>query len=228
LPRLDLSRLEDNFTEEEVLAVIQEIATEKAPGPDGFISLFLKHSWDLIKGDILAAFQFFHQQHEQHFRLLNTAHLVLIPKKSDAQCIADFRPISLSHSISKLISKCLASRLSAELNSLVSRAQSAFIRKRSIQDNFLYTQTSSGHCIRQKSRGYFLSWTLIKPSTMCGGTFLWKYCSVSGLGQNGETGFQSCCQQAPPWYCSMARGGSGLIIQGVSARGTPCRLCFSY
>ena len=54
--------------------------------------------------------------------------------------VGDFRPISLSHSITKLISKLLAIRLSTDLDKLVSRAQSAFIKKRSIHDNFLYTQ----------------------------------------------------------------------------------------
>lgn len=55
----DLSHLEDMFTEEEVLAVVQELAAEKAPGPDGFIGLFLKHSWGTIKLDIMKAFEFF-------------------------------------------------------------------------------------------------------------------------------------------------------------------------
>lgn len=59
LPRQDLSHLEDMFTEEEVLAVVQELAAEKAPGPDGFIGLFLKHSWGTIKLDIMKAFEFF-------------------------------------------------------------------------------------------------------------------------------------------------------------------------
>jgi predicted NAD-dependent protein-ADP-ribosyltransferase YbiA (DUF1768 family) len=76
----DLSHLEDMFTEEEVLAVVQELAAEKAPGLDEFVGLFLKHSWGTIKLDIVKAFEFFHQQHDQHLRLLNTAHLVLIQK----------------------------------------------------------------------------------------------------------------------------------------------------
>ena len=35
--RHDLSSLEEAFTEEEIKAVIVEIAAEKAPGPDGYI-----------------------------------------------------------------------------------------------------------------------------------------------------------------------------------------------
>lgn len=45
LPSCDLRHLEDVFTEEEVRLVIADIAAEKAPGPDGFIGVFLKSSW---------------------------------------------------------------------------------------------------------------------------------------------------------------------------------------
>ena len=41
----DLTSLEEQFTEEEVLAVVQDIATDKAPGPDGYIGAFFKASW---------------------------------------------------------------------------------------------------------------------------------------------------------------------------------------
>ena len=122
LPRSDLQHLEAEFTEVEVKAVVQDIASEKAPGPDGFIGVFYKTSWEVIKDDVPTAMNFFYSRHDQHFNLLNTAHIVLLPKKDDARTVGDYRPISLSHSIAKLISKVLAVRLSAELDTMVSRA----------------------------------------------------------------------------------------------------------
>jgi hypothetical protein len=56
-----------------------------------------------------------------------------LPKKDGAEEISDFRPISLIHGIAKIISKMLALRLGPFMNELVSNAQSAFIKKRSIQ-----------------------------------------------------------------------------------------------
>jgi hypothetical protein len=94
----------------------------------------------IIKHDLLRAVNYFYNQHDQHLKVLNTAHIILIPKRVDAASLADFRPISLTHSVAKLLSKLLATRLSASLDSLTSRSQSAFIRKRSIHDKFLYTQ----------------------------------------------------------------------------------------
>jgi hypothetical protein len=71
----------------------------------------------------MQAFPFFRARHDQHLQHLNSAHIVLIPKKSDATCIADYRPINLTHSIAKLFSKCLARRLALELNDLISRGR---------------------------------------------------------------------------------------------------------
>ena len=58
--------------------------------------------------------------------------MVLLRKKAQPTEIRDYRPISLIHSISKLITKCLANRLATKLDALVSRNQSAFIKGRCI------------------------------------------------------------------------------------------------
>ena len=140
LNRCQLQHLEQEFSEEEVQHVVHQMQSDKAPGPDGFIGVFYKSCWNIIKQDILAAVNYFYTNHDQHYNLLNTAHVVLLPKKEEATVIGDYRPISLSHSFTKLISKLMSVRLADELSQLVSRAQSAFIKRRSIHDNFLYTQ----------------------------------------------------------------------------------------
>jgi hypothetical protein len=105
----DLSDLEEPFTEEDVLRIIQDLQAEKAPGPDGYIGRFLKSCWGIIKGDVMRALDYFYNQHDQHFKHLNTAHMVLVPKKLEAETVGDYRPISLTHCMAKLISKVLAS-----------------------------------------------------------------------------------------------------------------------
>ncbi|WVZ67945.1 hypothetical protein U9M48_016957 [Paspalum notatum var. saurae] len=72
--------------------------------------------------------------------LLNDAYIVLLKKKDDAAELKDFRPISLIHSLSKLITKLLAVRLAPKLDSLISPNQSAFIKARCIHDNFQTVQ----------------------------------------------------------------------------------------
>jgi hypothetical protein len=64
--------------------------------------------------------------------------IVLIPKSADAKEPKDFRPITLIHSFAKLIGKLLANRLAPQMQKLISCNQSAFIKGRSIHDNFKY------------------------------------------------------------------------------------------
>jgi hypothetical protein len=88
----------------------------------------------------VAAFQCIHNQTTDPLPKLNGALLTLLPKKEVAESPCDFRPISLIHSFAKLVTKVLALRLSPHIDNLVSNAQSAFIRRRCIQNNFLYVR----------------------------------------------------------------------------------------
>jgi hypothetical protein len=69
------------FSEEEVLAMIKSAPKEKAPGPDGIIGLFFSSCWDVVKGDIIRAIQFFYLMNQHNFHFLNRVYVILIPKK---------------------------------------------------------------------------------------------------------------------------------------------------
>ncbi|WVZ66620.1 hypothetical protein U9M48_015811 [Paspalum notatum var. saurae] len=102
---VNLEGLDHCFTEEEVWAVIRELPNEKAPGPDGFTGLFYKVVWSVIKADVMRVFNAFLSLDTRSLFLLNDAYLILLRKKPDAIELKDFRPISLIHSVSKLITK---------------------------------------------------------------------------------------------------------------------------
>src|ERR1041384_2198359 len=106
--------------------------SDKAPGPDGFTGIFFKKCWDVIKHDIMRVIHLFDSLHTANLHWLNSANVVLLPKKEGAEGIADYRPISLIHGIAKIIAKVLSMRLAPHMNDLVSNAQSAFIKRRSI------------------------------------------------------------------------------------------------
>jgi hypothetical protein len=55
-----LMHLDLPFTEEEIRTVIKEATKEKAPGSDGFISLFFNACWDTTKEDVLMAISQFY------------------------------------------------------------------------------------------------------------------------------------------------------------------------
>jgi hypothetical protein len=70
-----------------------------------------KKCWTIIKDNITTAMKNMFMLNSQGFELLNSANIVLLPKKEDAMRVTDFRPISLIHSIAKLFAKMLANRL---------------------------------------------------------------------------------------------------------------------
>jgi len=65
---------------------------------------------------------------------LNATFIALIPKRSHAQNIKDYRPISSVSCIYKLLSKVLARRLRDVISSLTFKNQNAFVGGRQILD----------------------------------------------------------------------------------------------
>ncbi|WVZ88443.1 hypothetical protein U9M48_034964 [Paspalum notatum var. saurae] len=205
LNSLDDDLIEAPFEEEEVQAAINKLHAEKAPGPDGFIGLFFHVVWPIVKGDVMLAFNYFHQLHDQHFKLLNSAHICLLPKSAAASSFSDFRPISLSHSVAKIFSKVLASGLAPHLDSLVSRSQSAFIRKRSIHDNFLFTQNLIRDLKRAKSPTLFLKLDIAKAFDSVRWDYLLEVVQHMGFGSRWRA-----------WISILLRtASSAVMINGV-------------
>jgi hypothetical protein len=98
---------------------------DKAPGPDGFATCFLHIAWDIIRPDIMKAFDAFWHFDTRSFHLLNDALMILLPKKANAATMRDYRPISLIHIVGKIFSKVLASRPAPRLDKMISINQSA-------------------------------------------------------------------------------------------------------
>jgi hypothetical protein len=151
LPMVDLSPLGEPFTELEVWEAIKAMPGDKAPGPDGFSGAFFKSCWTVIKDDLMDVILAFSNLQSASLHWLNSANIALLPKKDGAQSIGDFRPISLIHAVAKIIAKILASRLAPFMNKLTSRAQSAFIKTRSIHDNFLFVRNYARRLQRTKT-----------------------------------------------------------------------------
>jgi hypothetical protein len=130
MPQLaEQHHLDDPFSELEIKAAIAELPAEKAPGPDGSTGVFYRACWDIIKADLVAAFNCVYNLTTGPLPKLNGALITLLPKREVAELPADYRLISLIHSFAKLVSNVLAVRLSSHIDTLVSNAQSAFIKR---------------------------------------------------------------------------------------------------
>jgi hypothetical protein len=47
--------LDNNISDEEIIAVVKQLSSEKSPGPDGYIGVFFKQCWDIIGHDVTIA-----------------------------------------------------------------------------------------------------------------------------------------------------------------------------
>jgi hypothetical protein len=179
-----LQHLEAPVTEEEILVVIKEAPKEKAPGPDGFIGLFFSSCWNIIKEDLVRAVKQFFSHNQQGLHILNQAFIVLLPKKQHPQQISDYRPISLTHSFAKIVTKILANRLGPELEHIISKNQTAFVKKRHIHDSFVYVQNVIKLLHTKKVPAIFIKLDISKAFDSVNWPYILSIMSHLGFGQN--------------------------------------------
>ena len=113
------AKLEEMFTEEEILAAVSGLNDDKAPRPDGFPIALWSFSWDFVKEEVMGFFREFFQ-YDQFVKSLNATLLVLVPKGSTVEDLKDLRPISLVGSLYKILSKVLANRIKRVMRLIIS------------------------------------------------------------------------------------------------------------
>ncbi|KAL9668390.1 hypothetical protein QQ045_002771 [Rhodiola kirilowii] len=162
--------LERGISEEEILAALKDCDGNKAPGPDGFNVNFFKKFW-LIVGDELVGFIKEFCRNGRLSRGINKTFLALIPKTTSPQSFGDFRPISLVNSSYKILSKCLAKRLSLVLPLLISPNQTAFISNRNILVGIMITNEIIHSAKRERKRALVIKIDFKKAYD----TISWEY-----------------------------------------------------
>lgn len=125
--------------DEEIKEKMFGIGEGKAPGPDGFTSIFFKSAWEGVGPDVCIAVKEFFANGKM-LRELNNTIISLIPKISTPIKVTDYRPISCCNVLYKCISKIITNRMKFGVNTIVSDNQSAFVPGRSISDNILLSQ----------------------------------------------------------------------------------------
>lgn len=100
----------ENYTKEEVLTELKQMAPLKSSGPDGFNPNFYQSYWHIVGDEVTSVvLKFFNDGTFDHYT--NFTYIVLISKIKNPVNVSDFRPISLCNVIYKLVSKVLVNRL---------------------------------------------------------------------------------------------------------------------
>jgi hypothetical protein len=159
------------------------LPSDKAPSPDGFTGRFYKVCWPIIKEDIMAAISAVWRRDFRNLRPLNSAYVTLLPKMEGVVHAKDFRPISLIHSFVKLVTKILANRLASRLEDMVSTNQSAFIKGKFIQDNFMLVQQTARFLHSQKQPRILLKLDITKTFDSVSWCFLLEVLEKLGFGR---------------------------------------------
>lgn len=78
------------FEPQEILDSIKACAGHKAPGPDGYSMEFFKQCWEIIRMDLVAVVQNFHEKGISEISM-NATFVALIPNKAGAEELNDYR-----------------------------------------------------------------------------------------------------------------------------------------
>ena len=131
--------LNSRIAHEETKSAMFSIDDTKAPGPDGFSSLFFKRAWSIVGSEVSAVVEDFFNSGCM-LREMDCTIIALVPKVPNPSSIYGNRPISCCNTIYKCISKIIAARIKRCLLDIICPAQTAFVHRRSIADNIFLTQ----------------------------------------------------------------------------------------
>ena len=123
---------EGKITCAEARKELLKMAKNKTPGNDGLTVEFYETFWPLVSQHLVAAFNLAYE--DQIMSVSQRQGVIkLIPKpKKEKQELGNWRPITLINVDTKIISKCLAKRISKVIGKLINCQQTAFIKGRYI------------------------------------------------------------------------------------------------
>ncbi|RVW82501.1 putative ribonuclease H protein [Vitis vinifera] len=176
--------------------------------------------------------------HSSFLKSLNNTFLVLIPKKSGAEDLRDFRPISLLGGLYKLLAKVLANRLKKVVGKVVSTSQNAFVKGRQILDASLIANEVIDTWQKQKEKGIICKLDIEKAYDSINWKFLvkcykrwdsgpngWGGCGVAYRQLNFQCWLMECLQVSSLALKALDKGIRCLLTS--SSWGWKCLMCLS-
>jgi hypothetical protein len=147
LPTLDTGK-RDNcdapLTIEELTTALQKANAGKSPGLDGLTYEWYRKFWNELGPLLLRVANSSMREGKLPTSMLNGI-ITLIPKHGDLTLLSSWRPITLLNTDYKLITKCLAGRITSVLPDLITTDQSYCIPNKTIHNNLHLIRDAIDH-----------------------------------------------------------------------------------
>ena len=128
----------------------------KAPGPGGLHEGFYQHFWIEVRNSVSEEIKgIFARGVVPSY--LNEMLISLILKCQNPKSLSNFRPISLSNSVYKVVSRIIVAHIKPHLSNLISPVQTAFVLGRRATDNVLIAQELFHALDNKKGRVGFMA-----------------------------------------------------------------------
>ena len=155
VPTSDFMSMNKPITSQEVTKAIQNIATEKAPGPDGLNSEFYKQFASLLSTPLSKLYQECINT-GQIPEFISLSKVQLLFKKGDRQEIGNWRPISLLNVDYKIFAKIITERMKSCLPKILHPDQKGFVPTRRLEDAVMKATSLIEYCNSQNLPKYMM------------------------------------------------------------------------
>lgn len=135
--------------------MIFQMEQNKAPGPDSFPAGFYQEFYETIKGNLLELFNEFHRGNLP-LHSLSFVVITLLPKKAEATCIQQYRPIYLLNVCFKIITTVLTNRCNLVAQKVIKPSETAFLPGRYILEGVVILHETIHELHQKKQSGVIL------------------------------------------------------------------------
>lgn len=141
----------------------------------------------------------------------NATYIALIPKKVNCSKVSDFRPISLTTNIYKIIAKVLSKRLKSVLPSTISPQQATFVSGRQIVDPIIIANEIVDYWRVSKQKGIIIKLDIEKTFDKINWSFLLSVLNLKGFPHIWIDWIKACISSVS--YSILLNGKSRGFIQ---------------
>ena len=156
----------------------------KSPGNDGLSIEFYKAFWDDLKPVLFDSYKYSRVVGELSSSQRQAIMKLIEKKDKDKRFIANWRPISLLNVDTKILSKCMASRLIPVLPTIISADQTAYVKGRFIGESIRLISDVLEMTQALNIPGYLLTIDLEKAFDSIDPIFLMACMEKMGFGPN--------------------------------------------